>query len=66
MTEPYTDTEKRDAKALKKLAEDEHGYRRWKHHECLNLVRKYAHHRKGHTREQFIAVIWDFETSEHP
>jgi hypothetical protein len=56
----YTDTEKRLAKRLKKLATEEAGSRLWSHTECLALVRKYAAARCA-SAEEFVAMIYEAE-----
>lgn len=56
---PYTDVEKRQAKTLKKLAQDEGTA--WKHCVCLQLVRKYAVLAVGRRREEFAALIFERE-----
>ena len=56
----YTDTEKRLAKRLKKLAAEEAGGKLWSHTKCLGLVRKYsAEHRAS--AEEFVAMIYENE-----
>lgn len=57
----YTDSETRDAKALKQLVQDETGEKRWSHTRCLALVRQYAPLREGRKRQEFAAFIFATE-----
>lgn len=58
----YTDTEKKVAKRLKRLARDEGRGDDFKHMRCLALVRKYASQRgEGDARksvEEFVSMIF--------
>lgn len=56
----YTDTEKRLAKRLKRLATEEAGGKPWTHTRCLALVRKYASARHA-SAEEFVAMIYESE-----
>lgn len=57
--EPWSDTEKKLAKRLKRLARDEGTD--WKHMHCLRLVRKYHAIRPGLSAEGFAALVWEKE-----
>ncbi len=60
----YTDTEKKLAKRLKKLALEEAGEKVWSHGQCLVLVRQYAIKREGRSAEEFVAMIYARERGE--
>lgn len=60
----YSDTEKKLAKRLKKLALEEAGEKIWPHTQCLALVRQYAVKREGRSAEEFVAMIYAHERGE--
>ena len=56
----YSDTEKKTAKRLKKLAFEETG-RKWPHQRCLRLVHEYNPQRDGRKTEEYVAMIFETE-----